>query len=75
LPVKIASAAKNAGIWLNPNPAIADYAEAKDAVVNLTVSLAQELAYTGVTANTISPGTILTSALKNVVRGIATQNG
>lgn len=37
-----------------------DYAAAKAAVVNLTVGLSKALANTGVTANTVSPGLILT---------------
>jgi NAD(P)-dependent dehydrogenase (short-subunit alcohol dehydrogenase family) len=37
-----------------------DYAAAKAAIVNLSVGLSKALAYTGVTANTVSPGLILT---------------
>ncbi len=44
-------------------------------MVNLTVSLAKELAETGITVNTVSPGTILTSALERVVRGVAVERG
>jgi 3-oxoacyl-[acyl-carrier protein] reductase len=39
-----------------------DYAVAKAAVVNLTVGLSKTLAGSGVTANTVSPGLILTAA-------------
>lgn len=63
------------GVATQPTVAIADYAAAKAALVNLTVSLAKELAYTGVTVNTVSPGTILTPGLESAVRGIATANG
>jgi len=37
-----------------------DYAAAKGALVTLTVGLSKTLAHTGVTANTVSPGMILT---------------
>ena len=37
-----------------------DYSAAKAAIVNLTVGLSKALANTGVTANTVSPGLILT---------------
>ena len=39
-----------------------DYAVAKAGIVNLTVGLSKTLAGSGVTANTISPGLILTAA-------------
>lgn len=63
------------GVATQPTAEIADYAAAKAAVVNLTVSLTKELAYSGVTVNTISPGTIRTPGLENAVRGIAAAQG
>lgn len=41
-------------------PHLSDYAASKAALVSMTVSLAQHLAGTGVTANTVSPGPIST---------------
>jgi NAD(P)-dependent dehydrogenase (short-subunit alcohol dehydrogenase family) len=48
---------------LEPAHAPADYAAAKAAMNTMTVSLAQSLSRTGVTANVVSPGPILTDAL------------
>jgi 3-oxoacyl-[acyl-carrier protein] reductase len=44
----------------NPPPSMALYGAAKAALVNLTVSLAKDLADTGVTANVVSPGPTFT---------------
>ena len=49
-----------------PLPHMADYSAAKAAVTNLTGNLAQHLAGTGVTANTISPGVILTPSMQEM---------
>ncbi|HSR67795.1 MAG TPA: SDR family oxidoreductase [Acidobacteriota bacterium] len=45
-------------------PVFPDYAAAKAASVNMTVSLMQELAGSGITANTISPGPVETETWK-----------
>jgi 3-oxoacyl-[acyl-carrier protein] reductase len=47
---------------------IPDYQASKAAVVNLTVGLSKYLGGTGITVNTITPGTILTPALERTFR-------
>jgi len=44
------------GMATTPQLVMADYAAAKAALVNASVSLAKSLAGTGITVNTISPG-------------------
>jgi 3-oxoacyl-[acyl-carrier protein] reductase len=48
-----------------------DYAATKAALNNLTVSLSKELANTGITSNTISPGIIATVSLEKFYRQTA----
>lgn len=52
-----------------------DYAATKAAMVNMTVSLAKDLAESGVTVNTISPGIIVTPALEKFYRQMAATRG
>ena len=57
--INIASAAGTQPIPFGP-----DYGAAKGAVLNMTVSLAKSLGDCGVTANSVSPGAILTPAVE-----------
>jgi NAD(P)-dependent dehydrogenase (short-subunit alcohol dehydrogenase family) len=52
-----------------------DYAATKAAMINVTVSLAKDLAESGVTVNTVSPGIIVTPALEKFYRQLAANRG
>ncbi|WP_276516814.1 SDR family oxidoreductase [Sphingopyxis granuli] len=68
--VNISTAAATA-----PSGAMAEYAAAKAAMNNLTVSLSRAVAGTGVTANTVSAGMIETPALEDVLSGVQKRLG
>ncbi|WP_084534651.1 SDR family oxidoreductase [Nocardia yamanashiensis] len=59
----------------NPLPDRAAYSAAKAALANLSVSLAKELAATGVTANTISPGPTRTAGFRELTARFAAGHG
>ncbi len=66
--IQIASASAT-----QPEPGLGEYQAAKAAMVSLTSSLAKAMANTGITVNTVSPGTILTSNIKEWLTGVADQ--
>jgi 3-oxoacyl-[acyl-carrier protein] reductase len=58
-----------------PTPQAAAYCAAKAAVINLTVSLSMELARSGVTVNTVSPGCTRTDMFEGTLKRMADMNG
>jgi 3-oxoacyl-[acyl-carrier protein] reductase len=59
----------------NPPSSMAAYGAAKGALVNLSVSLAKDLAGTGVTANVVSPGPTLTEGWRRFAMSFAKAQG
>lgn len=58
-----------------PLPNMVEYSAAKAALANATGALAHELAGTGITANVVSPGVILTSGLREMFEARARAAG
>src|SRR5215468_3300294 len=63
------------GVGVQPLAAQPHYSAAKAAVINITVSLAKELANSGITVNTVTPGPIMTAGWVEWARGIASARG
>jgi 3-oxoacyl-[acyl-carrier protein] reductase len=63
------------GLATAPQPVMPDYAAAKAALVNATVSLAKALAGSGITVNTVSPGLIATDGVEHVLHEAAKARG
>ncbi len=68
--IQIASA-----VGPEPTPQAPAYSATKAANINLTVGLAKELTGTGVTANTVSPGPIVTAGFREAFTKIAASMG
>jgi 3-oxoacyl-[acyl-carrier protein] reductase len=62
-------------VGVQPFAAQPDYSAAKAAVINMSVSLAKELANSGITVNTVTPGPIMTGGWIEWARGIANARG
>lgn len=60
---------------LEPGMSPADYSSAKAALNSATLSLASSLSRTGVTANVVAPGPILTDALHAFIDFVGNQSG
>ena len=60
---------------INAPAFVPDYAATKGAILTLTVSLSKELAKTGITVNTVSPGPVETEGVEKMVAEIAGQSG
>jgi NAD(P)-dependent dehydrogenase (short-subunit alcohol dehydrogenase family) len=58
-----------------PGAAMPHYYASKAALANLTISLAKDLAGTGITANTVSPGLIKTPEVEQWFRHLAQKKG
>lgn len=58
-----------------PEGNIGEYQAAKSAMVNLSASLARALAHTGITVNSVMPGTILTPAVEGWLSHVSQQQG
>lgn len=58
-----------------PLPNMVDYSAAKAAVVNMTTGLARHLAGSGITANTVSPGVIVTEGMRRMFEDRAAARG
>jgi len=63
------------GVAVMPFPGMANYSATNAANLNLAVSLAKDLAGTGVTSNAVSPGMIVTPGVEEMLKAMAPQYG
>jgi 3-oxoacyl-[acyl-carrier protein] reductase len=56
-----------------PESTVGEYSAAKAAMLNLTASMARALAHTGITVNSVMPGTIVTPAVEAWLSHVARQ--
>lgn len=70
---RIIQIASVAGI--SPSPSLPDYGVTKAANINMTISLSKDLAGTGITVNTVSPGPIVTTGTRELFQKIAVERG
>ena len=61
--------------YARPNSRMPHYYASKMALINMTLSLAKELAHTGITVNCISPGIIATAEIREMYERRAIQKG
>ena len=61
--------------YARPNSRMPHYYASKMALINMTLSLAKELAHTGITVNCISPGIIATAEIRELYEHRAIQKG
>jgi len=59
----------------HPSGETADYAAAKAALLNFSLAVAKELAGTGITSNSVSPGMVLTRSLEAWFKAIGKREG
>lgn len=68
---RIIQIASVAGI--SPSPSLPEYGATKAANINMTLSLAKDLANTGITVNTVSPGPVGTTGTKELFMELAVE--
>ena len=61
--------------YVRPNSRMPHYYASKTALINMTVSLAKQLAGTGITVNCVSPGLIATEEIREMFRSRAEKAG